>query len=169
MDNPGWQHWLAVKRILRYLKGTKKYALCYSRTSPDTFKLRVYSDADWVGEVDTRKSTSGYSFSLGSVAIMWCSKRQTTTALSSAEAEYISCTLAAKEVVWLRKHLSGVMLMQEEPTELLCDNQSAIALTKNPKFHGCTKHIEVQYHFVRGQVEEGTLKLIYCPTQEMVA
>jgi hypothetical protein len=95
-SNPGPAHWKVVKRILRYLCGIADYMLCYQGRD---LRLRGYSDAYWVGDLDERKSTSGYTFLLGGEAITWCSKKQSCVALSTMESEYVACSAAVQEVV----------------------------------------------------------------------
>jgi hypothetical protein len=150
-----------VKRVFRYLKASSGKCLRFERQG----KVEVlgYCDADWAGDVDTRRSTSGYVFMLGGGAISWSSKRQPTVALSSTEAEYMSATHASKEALWLRRFVEE--LGWEQPcVEVLCDNQSALKLMKNPQYHSKTKHIAIQYHFLRELIEEGALKFSFVGT-----
>jgi hypothetical protein len=168
-QNPGELHWLAAKRILRYLIGTKSYSLVLGGRSP--ILLTGYTDSNYAppGDVDKRKSTSGYCMTLGSGVISWSSKRQSTVATSSTEAEYMACCHAAKEAVWLRMLLHAVGHHQQNATILRCDNQGALILTADPSFHSHAKHIDVQYHFSRDRVERGELKFTYVHTSENVA
>ena len=174
-SNPGELHWRAVKRILRYLKGTAGRGLVFSGSlTQDKGSAGVtvigYSDADWAGSLDDRRSTTGYVFQLGGGAISWCSRKQKTTALSSTEAEYMAVAAAIKEALWLRFLLREAGFPQDEPTVIFEDNQSCIALAKNPGKHDRTKHIDIRYHFAREQViEYENVVLIYRPTDEMVA
>ena len=169
MANPGMQHWMAVKRILRYLRGTANLCLELGGNGQQA-TLVGYSDADWGGDAESRRSVSGYVFSLGSGAVSWSSKRQATVALSSTEAEYMASTHAVKEALWLRSLLRDIECCDVGTTlEIKVDNQSSIALSKNPTQHARTKHIDIQHHFVREQVEEGNVKLEYCPSEDMVA
>ena len=163
-SNPTEAHWRAVKRIFRYLRSTITLELVYTG---DFKPLLGYSDADWAGDHDTRRSTSGYIFNIGS----WSSKRQPTVALSSCEAEYMGQTQATKEAIWLQDLLQNLTGSTEEPqaTIIYCDNQGAIALAKNPQFHARTKHIDIQHHFVREKVAEGKVQLDYIPTDKQVA
>jgi TfoX/Sxy family transcriptional regulator of competence genes len=169
--NPTDNHVSAVKRILRYLKGTLNYELNFKgSTSP----LVGYTDADWAGDKDTRRSTSGYTFNIGSGAISWSSKRQPTVALSTCEAEYMGQTQAVKEAIWLKGllvELSDMHNNEISPSAVILygDNQGAIALAKNPVFHGRTKHIDIQHHFVREKVESGDVSLEYIPTEQQIA
>ena len=128
-----------------------------------------YCDADWAGDTDDRKSMSGYMFQISGAAISWRSKKQSCVALSIAEAEYIALASAAQEAIWMRQLLTDLRNPLREPTRIFEDNQSAICLAKNPQFHGRAKHIGIKYHFIREQVEKGTVELQYCPTEEMVA
>ena len=116
-----------------------------------------------------RKSTTGYVFQLGNVTISWKSKRRTVVALSSTEAEYVALCAAAQETVWLRHLLASIRFKQKDATVVHEDNQGTIALTKNPKNHSRTKHIDIKYHFVREAVEKKDVRLVYCPTEKMVA
>lgn len=131
--------------------------------------LRGYCDADWAGDEGDRRSTTGYVFMLGVGAISWNSKRQPTIALSTTEAEYMAMSQCTKEAIWLRQLLADVGFVQQGGTQVLCDNQGAIALAKNPTHHSRTKHIDVQHHFIREQVEDQVIELKYVPTQAMVA
>uniref|UniRef100_A0A2N9HLU0 Uncharacterized protein n=1 Tax=Fagus sylvatica TaxID=28930 RepID=A0A2N9HLU0_FAGSY len=145
MANPGKEHWNAVKRILRYVKGTSNVALCYGGSD---FTVRGYVDSDYAGDLDKSKSTSGYVFTLAGGAVSWVSKLQSIVATSTTEAEYVAATQASKEAIWLQMLLEELGHKQEK-IALFCDSQSALHLAKNPAFHSKTKHIRVQYHFVR--------------------
>ena len=129
-----------------------------------------YSDADWGGDLDDRKSTSGYVFQISGGPVSWRSKKQTCVALSTAEAEYVALASATQEALWMRRlsaELSGGP--PEGAVTIFEDNQSAISMTKNPQFHGHSKHISIKYHFVRDQVSDKTIKVEHCPTAEMIA
>ena len=134
--------------------------------------LSGYSDSDWAGDYDTRKSTSGFIFGVGSAAISWSSKHQPTVTLSTCEAEYIGQTNATKEAIWLRRLLNEIRpetVNELQATIIYCDNQGAIALAKNPQFHARTKHIDIQHHFVREKINEGAVQLEYIETEGQVA
>ena len=131
--------------------------------------MHGFVDADWASDVNDRKSTSGFVFMLGGAAISWSSKKQTSVALSSTEAEYIAAAHATKEVVWLRRLLTELSLDLSPPTILHVDNQSAIAIARNPEFHDRTKHIEVRHHFLRHKVEAEEICLEYISTEDQVA
>ncbi|MCO5606038.1 hypothetical protein L7F22_060225 [Adiantum nelumboides] len=150
-------------RILKYIKGTLDHGIFYKQ---DLCILHGFCDSDWAGDGDSRKSVSGYCFSLGSGIVSWISKKQPTVALSSTEAEYKAACFAACEAVWLRRILTDLGVQVATATTLQCDNQSCMAIAKNPVFHARTKHIEIQYHYVRELIEDEIIELEYCPTLE---
>jgi hypothetical protein len=168
MQNPGFEHWNAVKKVLRYLQHSKNAVLQY-KSCEDGGTLFGYCDSDWGGDEDSRKSTSGYAFMLAGGCISWCSKKQATVALSSTEAEYIAATQAAKEAIWLRTFLKELHIVQKSATLIFSDSQGSNALIKNPVYHARTKHIDIQYHFVREHVLAGSLSFYYCATNDQVA
>lgn len=167
-SNPNDKHQKAVKRIFRYLNGTVDLTLTYRG---DLMPLNGYTDADWAGDRDTRRSTSGFTFNIGSGALSWQSKRQPTVALSSCEAEYMGQTQATKEAVWLKALLKQLDEAYEAPvaTIIHCDNQGAMALAKNPEFHARSKHIGIQHHFVREKISNGDIELKFVPTEQQIA
>ena len=166
MQNPGPEHWLGVKRVFKYLKQTMGLCLRYEREGKS--EVRGYCDSDYAGDLDTMRSTGGYVFLLSGGAISWSSKRQPTVALSSTEAEYMAATSASKEGLWLKRFVSELGWEQKK-VEILCDNQSALKLMKNPTYHARTKHISVQYHFVRELIEAGELEFRFVGTNLQVA
>ncbi|CAL1380337.1 unnamed protein product [Linum trigynum] len=151
----GKEHWEAVKWILRYLRGSSKMILCFGDGEP---VLVGYTDADMAGDVDSRRSTSGYLITLSGGAISWQSRLQKCVALSTTEAEYIATTKACKEMIWMKKFLKELGFQQEQP-QLFCDSQSAIHLAKNASFHARSKHIDVRYHWIRDVLEMKQLQL----------
>jgi len=166
-ESPTDSHFAAAKRILRYIKGTRNLKLHLGNTSDTT--LVGYSDANWGNDLDTRKSTTGYLFLFSGGAISWSSKRQSTVALSTTEAEYMAITHATKEAVWLRTLLKELGYEQTGATTIYEDNQSCISLAKNPVHHARTKHIDIQHHFIREKVESKEIDVVYMPTDDMVA
>ena len=128
-----------------------------------------FCDTDWAGDANDRRSTTGYAFILGDGVVSWSSKRQPTVALSTTEAEYMAASHCTREAIWLRQLMADVRCKQVGGTLVMCDNQGAIALAKNPVHHARTKHIDVQHHFVREKVERGLIRLEYCPTEDMMA
>ena len=167
MAKPLESHWIAAKRVLRYLKGTVNFGIMY--TDNCDVELTGYSDSDWAGNLDDRKSTLGYAFNIGTRVVSWSSKKHPTVSLSSTEAEYKALCNATSEVVWLRKILEDIDHKQMKPTILKCDNQSSIKLAYNPIYHARTKHIEIQCHFVREKIQKKEIVLTYCNTTENVA
>ena len=163
-SRPTKEHWTAVKRIMRYLKGTTSYGLLYCETNPKN--CVGYSDADWGGDTDDYKSTSGYVFQFGGTAVSWKSKKQTSVALSTAEAEYIALSSATQEASLMRQLLVDLNCGPTTPTVICEENQSSICIAKNPLFHGRTKHIGIKYHFVHEQVKNKNVEIVYCPTED---
>ena len=166
-SDPRPEHWTAVKRILRYLKGTRDVVLRY--IGGTTATPVGYSDSDWGSDRETRRSTTGYIFMISNAAVTWQSKRQPTVALSSTEAEYMAACQAAREAVWLRALLKDLGYPQHDATVLYGDNQGCLALAKNPTLHARTKHIEMRHHFIRERIESGEIRQVYCSTEDMVA
>jgi len=125
-----------------------------------------FADVDWAGNLDDKKSTSGYLFRVSGAPVSWKSSKQTSVALSTAEAEYMSLTLAAQEAIWLNRLLADLQSQKEpfKPAIIYEDNQSAIYMTKNLQFHGWCKHIAIKYHFVRDETKKGTINVQYCRT-----
>ena len=168
MAKPGKEHWQGINRILRYVQGTLNYGLVFSTEGIDA-TLTGYSDADWGGDLRTQRSTTGYVFQIQGSTVRWCSKRQACVSRSSTEAEYIALSTACEEGVWLRRLVSDIQIKQNGPSTVFEDNQGAIELSKNPKFHNRTKHIDVSYHYVREQVNLNIISVKYCPTEDMIA
>ena len=164
-ENPGRAHWDAVKRVFRYLSGTKNLKLTYGAAQ---FDLVGYSDADRSMHED-RKAISGYAFLIDGGAVSWASKRQEIISLSTTESEYVVIVHASKEALWLRSLIGQVFAPFNAPVPLMSDNQSAIALTQDHQYHARTKHIDIRFHFIRWVVQDKKIKLVYCSTEDMVA
>ena len=147
LSNPGKEHWSVVKWILRYLKGTSSFNLCFGNNK---HVLDGYTDAYMAGDVDSRKSTSGYLMKFAGGAVLWQSRLQKYVALSTIEAEYITLTKGGKKLLWMKKFLYELSLVQENLV-LHCD--SAIHLGKHPTFHSRSKHIEVRSQWIRDAME----------------
>jgi len=163
--NPGMAHWTAVKQIFRYVTGTRNLWLTYGKTHRT---LVGYADADGSMTKDCRAIT-GYAFLIDGRAMSWSSKKQEIVSLSAMESEYVVATHGMKEALWLCNLLAEAFEPIMDMTTLFSDNQSAIALTWDHQFHLHTKHIDVRYHFIHWVVENGALRLVYCPTADMVA
>jgi hypothetical protein len=168
--NPTDAHYSAAKRVLRYLKGTVSYSIHYTGTADTHPQLVGYCDADWAQDKDNkRKSTSGYIFIMCGGAISWQSKKQSSVALSSTQAELMAITSSTKELLWFRHHLGGIGLNRAQPTILFIDSQCAIDIANNSKISDRSKHIEVQHFFIREHIEAGTVKLQHIASNEQTA
>ena len=150
MSSPGKQHWEVVKWILRYLKSSLDTCLCFTSAS---LKLQVYVDADFAGDINSRKSTIGFVFTLGGTTISWASNLQKIITLSITKVEYVAATEAGKEMIWLHGFLNELGKKQEMGI-LHSDSHSEIFLAKNSAFHSKTKHIQTKYHFIRYLVKD---------------
>jgi hypothetical protein len=167
MHDPLEPHLAALKRILRYIRGTLHLGLHLRPSTQDD--LVVYSDADWAGYPDTRKSTSGYAVFLGDNLVSWSSKRQNTVSRSSAEAEYRAVANGVAEASWLRQLLHELHIPLRRATIVYCDNVSAVYMSSNPVQHQRTKHIEIDLHFVREKVAMGAVRVLHVPTTSQFA
>jgi len=163
--NPGPAHWEAVKRIFHYLLGTCDLWLTYGEASSP---LEGYANADGSMAKD-RRAISGYAFLIDGGTVSWSSKRQEIVSLSTTKSEYIAATHGSKEALWLCSLISEVFGNLTNPTTLFSDNQAAITLTRDHQYHPRTKHINVRYHWIRWVIKKGSIRLIYCPTDDMVA
>lgn len=166
-QNPGMPHWNAVKRILRYLKGTASMQLTFQRN--ESSELLGYCDADWASDVDQRRSTTGFVFTLQGGPISWNSKRQNTVALSTTEAEYMAMVAAAQEGLWLNKLQQELFSSDSDCVLIYCDNKSAINLSQTNMYHPRTKHIDIKHHFLKDLVANCQIKPEYISTDEMIA
>jgi transposase InsO family protein len=153
-----------VKRVIRYLKGTRDFKLKLN-CAHQGGELHAYSDSDWAEDRIDRKSNTGYCCGINGGTISWCSRKQSVTALSSCEAEYIALTETCKEVVWLIQVARGLDVNITTPIIIHTDSQSCMAMIQNEKFSGRTKHIDVRYNYIRDQVRDGQIKLKYVPTE----
>ena len=169
--NPSLQHIGALKRILRYLKGTKSYGITYSKSFQDTSNSNIFygfADAAYANS-DDYKSTSGYVFLAAGGAITWRSKKQATIALSSTEAEYVALSEAGREACWLRNLYEELGFPQTSPTTIKGDNDGSIAMVKNPQFHKRAKHIATRWHWIRDLVTSNKLEIENCRDPEQTA
>eukprot|EP00253_Pinus_taeda_P004411 PITA_04411 len=165
--NPKEAHLQAIKRIFKYLQGTQNYGLWYPRDTDLT--LHAYTDADWAGSVDDRKSTSAGAFFMGSKLVSWFSKKQSSIALSTAKAEYVATASCCTQLLWMMQTLQDFQITCTPPISILCDNTSAISISMHLIMHSKTRHIPIKYHFLREQVLEQKVKLEYVPSKEQVA
>ena len=170
MESPQVVHWTAVKRIIRYVQGTKSHGIRFK--SSGNIEFECYSDSDWAGDVEDRKSTSGYVFKVVGGPISWGSKKQSSVSLSTSEAEYIALSLAIQEGKWVHRLLCEILSAAKVDSPKLVineDNQSCIKMTKNPVNHGRAKHIDIKYHHIRDEVKSGQVEVVYCETTKMLA
>ena len=174
--NPTHAHLLAAKGVLRYLAGTLEYGLEYTAPTssiPLTVAPHVQgcalTDANWASDEMDRKSVSGYCFYHYGCLVSWSSQKQKVIASSSTEAEYYSPSYALREALWIRLFITSLQLSLPTPFPLLCDNQSAIRLANSDVSSPCSKHIDVQYHFIREKIEDGTFETSWIPTADMTA
>lgn len=166
VKQPSESDWIEAKRVVRYLKGTKNLRLRLGRNSNG---LVVYADADWAEDTTDRKSLSGYMFLYNGAAIAWSCKKQSSTASSSCEAEYISLAEASREALWIRRLVKDFQEAETGATKIYEDNQSTIKMVENKEFRSRTKHVDTKYHFVSDLVDKNIVELHYCPTEEMTA
>jgi hypothetical protein len=186
---PNSQCWAALKRLIRYLKGTRTKSIIYGAqpnpvtTDDDVCYIKGYTDSDWAGDISTCKSTSGYLFLDAGAPIAWGSNKQPIVTLSTCEVEYVAASNAARETIWLRNLLAEIdpsgapatsLPQSHEPNYLLSipmamDNQGAIALATLGSQNRRTRHINVRYHYIRDCIESGTIAPHYTPTSDMLA
>jgi len=148
-------------------QGTVSLGLFYSKA--EDYKLVGYSDSDWCGDIDDRKSTSGHVFFIGNTTFSWLSKKQPIVTLSTCEAEYVATSWCVCHVIWLRNLFSKMDLEQLGATVIQVDNKSAIELAKNPVNHERSRHIDVRFHFIRDHVKKGSVELVHVTSQDQVA
>jgi len=172
--NPGLAHWMAVKHLLKYLKGTLDYKLTLGPSSPSSPGLPddllvTYSDADHGGDKSTGRSTGAWVIKIGGGAVSWSSKLQSIVALSTTEAEYIAGVSAGQELAWLRNLLYEIGYKPKTASKLFIDNQSAVQVAKNPEHHGRLKHLDLRYYWLRDIVGMKKIEVLHCSTNEMPA
>jgi histone deacetylase 1/2 len=163
---PTTVHWTAVKRILRYIQGTLHTGITFQKSSSTL--LSAFSDADWAGCLDDRRSTGGFAIFFGPNLISWSARKQETVSRSSTEAEYKALANATAELIWVEALLRELGLPPTQRPCLWCDNLGATYLSANPIFHARTKHIEIDYHFVRERVANKLLDIKFISTQDQV-
>ena len=167
MHSPGPEHFEAIHRILRYLKGTPGKGIFFKARGH--LQVEAYTDADWAGCITDRRSTSGYCTYVGGNLVTWRSKKQNVVARSSAEAEFRAVAQGICEVIWIRRILQELKVSEVLPMKLYCDNKAAISIAHNPVLHDRTKHVEVDKHFIKEKIEGGVVCMTYVPTRDQVA
>jgi hypothetical protein len=168
MHSPTTTHWTAAKRVLRYLKGSLSHGLSYTRSSAGPLHLQAFCDSDWAGSPDDRRSTSGFGVYLGNCLVSWSAKKQVVVSRSSTESEYRVMAITTAELYWLRMLFKELGVALPHAPVLWCDNVSALALASNPVYHAHTKHIEVDYHFVREKVVNGDIQIKFISTDDQI-
>jgi len=168
-SNPGLEHWKLAKKTLRYLQGTKSLMLTYKKS--DNLEVIGYSDSDFAGCVDTKKSTSGYIFTLAEGAISWKSSKQSVTASSTMEAEYVACHEATGQALWLKNFIPGLRVVDSisKPLTIYCDNQPATLYANNNISLRSGKSIEIKYNVVKDRIQDQTISVKYISTKLMLA
>jgi len=161
--NPKESHLQEVKRIFKYIQGTENFVLWYPRDKNLTH--HAYKDVDWAGSIDDRKRTSGGAFYMGSILVSWFSKKQSSIALSTVEAEYVAPASCYTQFLCMMKTLQDIHITCTPPISILCDNTSAISISKNLVMHSKTKYIPIKYRFLHEQVLEKKVKLEYVPSK----
>jgi hypothetical protein len=171
MKTHGGKHWIAMKRVLRYLKGTAKLKLTFNcaNVNNECVNVSAFSDADWGGDLDDRKSTTGYIVKVNGCAVNWMSKKQPTVALSSAEAEYMAMVNATQEILWTVNLLKEMKQSVKEPVVLMTDNQAAESISKNDTNHSKTKHIDIKHHFIRDVIKNEQMVVQWIDTNNQEA
>jgi len=157
-----------AKHVLRYLKGTKHFGINYTKNLEN---VAAYTDSDWAGDIDDRKSCTGNIIILANGPISWKSRKQGSVALSTMEAEYAALAEISREIIYIRRLLThmGFKKFVKDPIRVYCDNQSAIELSKNAVFHKRSKHVDINFHFVRELVERGEISVKFLRTDLMLA
>ncbi|XP_035546966.1 secreted RxLR effector protein 161-like [Juglans regia] len=168
-SNPGMSHWKATKRVLRYLQGTKDYQLTFKRI--DILEVTGYSDSDFAGCSDSRKSTSGYVFLLAGGAISWRSMKQIITDSSTMEVEFVACFEAIVHGLWLRNFISGLGVIDSitRPLRIYCDNSSTVFFSKKDRYSKGAKHMELKYLSIKEEVQKQTVFIEHISTMLMIA
>ncbi|KAH9667020.1 retrovirus-related pol polyprotein from transposon RE1 [Citrus sinensis] len=167
MSDPRQPHWVACKRVLRYLKNTMN--MCLSFKKSEHLDLIAYTDADWATDPDDRRSISGYCVYLGDNLVAWSSRKQGMVARSTAESEYRAMALCSTEITWINSLLGELKMEVENVPIILCDSTSAAAIAANPVYHSRTKHFEIDLHFLRDKVTKGELEINYIGSNDQIA
>ena len=167
MENPDMRHWNAACHVLRYLKATANTGILYKANVSS--EIHAYSDADFAGDRDSRKSTTGFVFTCASGAVSWRSKKQSLTAQSTVEVETIALSVSVRELLWMKKILLDFQLPSSYASVVGVDNQGCISVCKSGALTDKTKHISVQLSLIRDHIENGDITLVYIPTAHMAA
>ncbi|XP_042485262.1 secreted RxLR effector protein 161-like [Macadamia integrifolia] len=168
VSNPGIDHWVAAKKVMRYLKGTREYMLTYRAS--DQLEVIRYSDSNYAGCLDSRKSTPGYIFLLAGGVIYWKSKKQTCVSTSTMEAEFVAFFEATSMAIWLRNFISGLRVVDtiSKSLRMYCNNVAALYYCKNDKHSSRAKHIGIKYNFVKELVQKQEVSITHIKTSLMI-
>ena len=175
MHQPNQTHMTAAKRILRYLSATQDYCIQYTNDYDNEkhknkkIVISAYCDADWGGDLDDRKSTTGYCVYINKKIVSWHTHKQPTVALSSAEAELMSACDVVKEIMWMKPMLEEMNYEVVTPIIINIDNQSAMKIAENDVEHARTKHIDIKYNFIKDQIKNKIIKLNWVSTKDQIA
>jgi hypothetical protein len=164
--NPKESHLTAIKRIIRYVNATVNYGIYFSRET--NLVIAGYSDAEWAGNADDRKSTSGGCFYVGTNLVVWMSRKQASISLSTVEVEYIAAGSCCTQLLWMKKLLCDYGFTQDTMV-IHCDNTSTINISKNPVQHSRTKHIDIRHHFICDLVKSRDVALMFIPIENQLA
>ncbi|KAH9782842.1 hypothetical protein KPL71_009093 [Citrus sinensis] len=169
LSNPEMDHWKAAKRVMRYLQRTKAYMLTYRRS--DQLEIIGYSDSNFAGCQDSRRSTSGYIYLLAGGAISWRSAKQTLVASSTMAAEFVACYEASNQGIWLRNFVTGLRILEgvERPLKIFCDNKSAVLYSNNNRSSTKSKHIDIKFLVMKERVQSGQISIEHIGTNSMIA
>ncbi|KAL5542825.1 hypothetical protein UlMin_010535 [Ulmus minor] len=169
LSNPGMDHWRAAKTVMRYLQRTKEYMLTYRRS--DQLEIIGYSDSDFAGCQDIRRSTSGYIYLLAGGAISWRSAKQTLITSSTMEAEFVACYAASNQGIWLRNFVTGLRVLDgiERPLKIFCDNKLAVLYSNNNRSSTKSKYIDIKFLVVKEKVQSGQISIEHIGTNSMIA
>ena len=166
MHSPYEEHLAVVYRILRYLKMTLRKGLFFVKTEQRC--IEAFTDADCAGSVEDRRSTSGYFTMVWGNLVTWRSKKHNVVARSSAEAEFRALAHGICETIQIRRILEELQVENKAPLKVFCDNQAALCIAQNPIHHDCTKHVEIDRHFIKEKIDEGIVELSYVPSSQQV-
>lgn len=177
MHEPNASHMVAAKKILRYLKDNNELGLVYknhnenkkNENKKNEVNIEGYCDADWGGDLDDRKSTTGYCVFINGNLVSWYTHKQPTVALSSAESELMGSTDIVKEIKWIKQILEEMNYIVKTPIIINIDNQSAMKIAENDVDHARTKHIDIKYHFIKNEIDDKIIQLKWVPTEKQVA
>ncbi|XP_062100595.1 secreted RxLR effector protein 161-like [Humulus lupulus] len=169
LSNPSTDHWIVAKRVIRYLQRTKDYMLTYKKSDP--LEVVGYSNSDFAGCQESRKSALGYIYMLAGGAISWKSAKQTLVASSTMAVEFVACYEASNHGIWLRNFVTGLRIFEnvERPLKLFCDNNLAVLYSNNNRSSSKSKHTDIKFLVVKERVQSGQISIEHIGTHSMIA